>query len=173
MIPIHLLPKGFPSSWRHRCKLNAIMVRALSSLGGSHHAVDEASHGSIASITRAHSTSPQHAVNTAFMNLDSLPTYKPKYESSPPLRPKVDVMPSLQQKWFTVDDISRVPGMGPDGAVRSLSQLNLSACTKESLLDYFSNSWALTESLLSCLKDNDSFVKSPYHELRHPMVRPE
>lgn len=38
------------------------------------------------------------------------------------------------------------------------------------MLDYFTNTWTLTELLFSGLNGEESFYRPPYHNLRHPMV---
>ena len=53
--------------------------------------------------------------------------------------------------------------------LRSLPQLQLDA-TRQQILEYFENSWALTEMLFSGLKSDDAYYRRPYHQLRHPMI---
>ena len=60
------------------------------------------------------------------------------------------------------------PGMREDGTIASLPQVGLSA-TRQQILDYFDNSWALTEVLLSGLSE-EAFYRRPYHQLRHPLI---
>lgn len=55
-------------------------------------------------------------------------------------------------------------------AIRSLPMPRLDHYTRESILDYFQNSWALTEVLFSGLKNDDAFYYVPYHQLRHPLI---
>lgn len=54
--------------------------------------------------------------------------------------------------------------------ISSLPLPNLQTCTRQSVLDYFNNTWALTETLFSSLKVEDAYYRVPYHQLRHPMI---
>lgn len=48
--------------------------------------------------------------------------------------------------------------------------LNLHHLSREKILTYFENTWALTELLFSGLNSIDAFYLPPYHNLRHPMI---
>ena len=61
------------------------------------------------------------------------------------------------------------PGMTSDGTMGSLPLLNLKASRKQ-ILDYFNNSWTLTEILFSGLSSEVAFYCRPYHHLRHPLM---
>jgi 5-histidylcysteine sulfoxide synthase len=54
-------------------------------------------------------------------------------------------------------------------AVTSLPQLVLQNISRADLLDYFDNSWNLTEVLFSSLEES-AFYRAPYHQLRHPLI---
>ncbi len=54
-------------------------------------------------------------------------------------------------------------------AISSLPQLKLNSSRME-ILDYFNNSWMLTETLFSGLVSDDAYYHRPYHRLRHPMI---
>ena len=60
------------------------------------------------------------------------------------------------------------PGVRKDGTIASLPQVGCDA-TRQQILDYFDNSWTLTEALLSGLTE-EALYRRPYHQLRHPMV---
>ena len=76
------------------------------------------------------------------------------------------------------------PGVEADGRIYSLPQLTFQASKdiplnkipieaariRTSLQDYFDNTWTLTEVLLSSLQGETAFMRSPYHDLRHPMI---
>jgi 5-histidylcysteine sulfoxide synthase len=51
----------------------------------------------------------------------------------------------------------------------SLPQVSLLA-SRKAILEYFRNSWQLTELLFSGLANDDAFYRRPYHQLRHPMI---
>jgi len=53
--------------------------------------------------------------------------------------------------------------------IHSLPLVSLDSGRK-SILEYFENSWALTELLFSSLKNEQAFYVHPYHKLRHPMI---
>ncbi|CAF1008179.1 unnamed protein product [Adineta steineri] len=52
---------------------------------------------------------------------------------------------------------------------RSLPQVKTNASRKE-LLDYFDNTWTLTEVLFDGLVNEEAYYCRPYHKLRHPMI---
>jgi hypothetical protein len=62
------------------------------------------------------------------------------------------------------------PGVQPDGTIYSLPLTDLSQCTRQDVLDYFDNTWTLTEVLFSALQGEKALYQSPYHQLRHPLV---
>jgi hypothetical protein len=62
------------------------------------------------------------------------------------------------------------PGVDADGKIHSLAMPNLARCTRQTILDYFDNTWALTEVLFSALQTEEAFYRAPYHQLRHPMI---
>ena len=51
----------------------------------------------------------------------------------------------------------------------SLPLLNL-ASGREAVLEYFENTWALTEQLFSSLARDEAYYVRPYHKTRHPLV---
>lgn len=61
------------------------------------------------------------------------------------------------------------PGVDARGIIHSLPQVSCAASRQE-LLDYFDNSWTLTEVLFSGLASDEAYVRRPYHQLRHPMI---
>ena len=52
----------------------------------------------------------------------------------------------------------------------ALPLLNLDICSRQDALDYFDNTWTLSEILFQGLKSPDAFTRSPYHQLRHPLI---
>ncbi|CAF1290344.1 unnamed protein product [Adineta ricciae] len=61
------------------------------------------------------------------------------------------------------------PGVEPDGTIKSLPQVKTNA-TRRELLDYFDNTWTLTEVLFDGLANEEAYYRRPYHKLRHPMI---
>lgn len=51
----------------------------------------------------------------------------------------------------------------------SLPGLNISA-GRQALLDYFDNTWKLTETLFSALVSEEAYFVRPYHKTRHPLI---
>ncbi len=76
------------------------------------------------------------------------------------------------QWWWTgKQPLPRVcPGVKEDGTISSLPLPNLSSCTRQEILDYFDNTWTLTEVLFSSLHKDEAFYRPPYHQLRHPLI---
>jgi 5-histidylcysteine sulfoxide synthase/putative 4-mercaptohistidine N1-methyltranferase len=62
------------------------------------------------------------------------------------------------------------PGVVADGHITSLPLPNLASCSRREVVDYFANTWALTEVLFASLQGEAAFLRPPYHQLRHPMV---
>jgi hypothetical protein len=60
------------------------------------------------------------------------------------------------------------PGIGEDGQITSLPMPDLEVCDREAVLDYFDNSWTLTEVLFAGLQTAEAFYRPPAHNLRHP-----
>ena len=61
------------------------------------------------------------------------------------------------------------PGVEENGIIRSLPQISLNS-TRKQLLDYFDNTWALTEVLFDGLASEEAFYRRPYHQIRHPLI---
>eukprot|EP01039_Chlorochromonas_danica_P003875 gene3876-4233_t len=72
--------------------------------------------------------------------------------------------------WFTGVLPKQCPGFAADGKLYSLPLFTFDSCSKESLHAYFDNSWTLTEVLLGSLQGEETFIRPPYHDLRHPMI---
>ena len=66
--------------------------------------------------------------------------------------------------------IDHCAGMDTDGVLRSLPQLRFENITRTEVLDYFNNTWLLTEVLFSALQGEEAFVRPPEHQLRHPLI---
>jgi hypothetical protein len=74
-------------------------------------------------------------------------------------------MPSL-----TTFLVSASPNHPLQEYLTSLPLPNLATVTRQETLDYFNNTWALTELLLSSLQTDSPFYLQPYHQLRHPLI---
>lgn len=73
-------------------------------------------------------------------------------------------------RWWTGPKPQDAPGCQPDGTLTSLPLPHLASCSRQHVLDYFDNGWALTETLFAGLKGEEALFRPPYHHLRHPMI---
>jgi len=74
--------------------------------------------------------------------------------------------------WWTsaYDSPEGCPGMDDNGSLSSLPQPNLLRINRKQVLDYFDNTWNLTEILFSSLQGELTFLLPPFHRLRHPLI---
>ncbi|RLN47201.1 hypothetical protein BBJ28_00004142 [Nothophytophthora sp. Chile5] len=77
--------------------------------------------------------------------------------------------------WFTTSRNPRTdpsfPGVDPtSGRLSAVKMPNLSTCSREEMLDYFDNSWALTDALFATVQGERAFLTPPPHQLRHPLI---
>ncbi|PRW57977.1 generic methyltransferase isoform B [Chlorella sorokiniana] len=72
--------------------------------------------------------------------------------------------------WSGPKPVQGTAGVQPDGTITSLPLPNLASCTRQQVLDYFDNTWCLTEVLFSALQGEECFYRPPYHNLRHPFI---
>ena len=74
--------------------------------------------------------------------------------------------------WWTstYNNPGNCPGINNSGKISSLPQPNLHQITREKVLDYFDNTWNLTEILFSSLQGELTFLLPPFHRLRHPLI---
>lgn len=76
-----------------------------------------------------------------------------------------------QTMWWTGLPPELCPGFDNEKKyLVALPQINLQNSTRLQILDYFNNSWTLTELLFRGLKNEHAYIRPPYHELRHPMI---
>jgi 5-histidylcysteine sulfoxide synthase len=74
-------------------------------------------------------------------------------------------------KWWTGLAPEECPGFDKDRqCLNALPQINLEICSRQDVLDYFNNSWTLTELLFQGLKVEEVYKRPPYHALRHPLI---
>lgn len=83
---------------------------------------------------------------------------------------EIDLSVPRGRKWFTGLTPENCPGFSSDGKLYSLVMPNLATCTRQEALDYFNNTWTLSELLFSSLKGDEAFYRPPYHSLRHPLI---
>jgi 5-histidylcysteine sulfoxide synthase len=82
------------------------------------------------------------------------------------------VKQDVRSPWWTgqAPIFGQCPGVGEGGKITSLPQLDLALASRQQVLDYFDNTWTLTEILFSSLQSEDVFYRPPYHQLRHPLI---
>ncbi|EQC27515.1 hypothetical protein SDRG_14715 [Saprolegnia diclina VS20] len=88
-------------------------------------------------------------------------------EAASGIQPEVD--------WYTTTPRTpfndpAFPGLLDDGRLHSVAMTNLATCTRQDVLDYLDNTWALTDMLFSSFQNEEAFVVPPPHGLRHPMA---
>ncbi|MBC7538928.1 MAG: 5-histidylcysteine sulfoxide synthase [Bacteriovorax sp.] len=73
--------------------------------------------------------------------------------------------------WWTGLPPENCPGFDSERqCLVALPLLNLDICTRADVLDYFNNTWTLTELLFQGLKTEEVYKRPPYHGLRHPLI---
>ena len=74
-------------------------------------------------------------------------------------------------RWWTGLAPEHCPGFDHQRqCLVALPLLNLDICSRQDVLDYFNNSWTLTELLFQGLKTEEVYKRPPYHGLRHPLI---
>jgi 5-histidylcysteine sulfoxide synthase len=97
-------------------------------------------------------------------------TRNPNLDSRKPTA--APVRTDLPKNWWTgvAPNDTHYPGLDLDKKVHALPAPNLHTCSRQLVLDYFNNGWAITEVLFSSLSNESDFLIAPYHALRHPMI---
>ena len=80
--------------------------------------------------------------------------------------------PTSLETWWTGKPpvYGQCPGMNDTGQLHALPQLQLQSPSRQDILDYFDNTWTLTEVLFSALQGEEAFRRAPVHGLRHPLI---
>ena len=82
-----------------------------------------------------------------------------------------EIKKQFGDNWWTGMAPEKCPGFDKErNCLVSLPLINHKILTRQDVLDYFNNSWTLTELLFQCLKTEEAYVRPPYHNLRHPMI---
>lgn len=82
-----------------------------------------------------------------------------------------EIANSFGDRWWTGLSPENCPGFDHERqCLVALPLLNLDICSREDVIDYFNNSWTLTELLFSGLKTEEAYKRPPYHGLRHPLI---
>ncbi len=82
-----------------------------------------------------------------------------------------DLRVQFKEHWWTGLAPEVCPGFNHQKQIlQALPFLNLNLCSRQDVLDYFNNSWTLTELLFQGLKNEEVFKRPPYHGLRHPLI---
>lgn len=73
--------------------------------------------------------------------------------------------------WWTGLAPEKCPGFDKEKqCLFALPLLNIDIATRQDVLDYFDNTWTLTELLFRGLKTESTYTRPPYHQLRHPLI---
>jgi 5-histidylcysteine sulfoxide synthase len=99
-------------------------------------------------------------------------TRNPNLSPSPDPRPiEKTVQTRFESNWWTGLAPDQCPGFDKKTqTLTCLPLLNLQTCTRQQVLDYFDNSWTLTELLFQSLRSDFVYTTPPYHGLRHPLI---
>jgi len=81
-----------------------------------------------------------------------------------------DIEGPLPGWWWTGAQPEACAGWMNEGWLSSLPLPNLQTVTRKQTLDYFNNTWTLTELLFSGIKGDMPMYMPPYHQLRHPLI---
>ena len=82
----------------------------------------------------------------------------------------IELVGARPAAWWTGHAPDDCPGRQADGTFTALPLPDLAICTRQQVLDYFDNTWTLTEILFAGLRGEEAFFRPPYHHLRHPMI---
>jgi 5-histidylcysteine sulfoxide synthase len=84
---------------------------------------------------------------------------------------KQEILELFGDSWWTGLAPQNCPGLDQDRqCLVALPLLNFNLCSRQDVLDYFNNSWTLTELLFQGLKVEEVYNRPPYHGLRHPLI---
>jgi len=77
----------------------------------------------------------------------------------------------FQDSWWTGLAPHLCPGFdAKKNELHALPLVNAVKSTRQEVLDYFNNTWTLTELLFQSLKFETAYMNPPYHGLRHPLI---
>ncbi|OQR80902.1 hypothetical protein ACHHYP_17081 [Achlya hypogyna] len=153
MLSITAFPRRFVTSNKRHC------VRALSSVGPRGYAPPK----ELRRQPPAQRTQQVHVRALAAAQ----PAVAITIETRDGLQPEAD--------WYTTAPRTpfndpAFPGLLEDGCLHSIAMPNLATCSRQEVLDYFDNTWALTDMIFSSFQNEEAFVTPPPHGLRHPMA---
>ena len=84
---------------------------------------------------------------------------------------KNEILQRFGERWWTGTAPEKTMGFSAkDQALHALPLLNTRLASRQDVLDYFDNTWTLTEVLFSALKKDEAYTRPPYHQLRHPLI---
>ncbi|KAL4172317.1 hypothetical protein KRP22_007481 [Phytophthora ramorum] len=77
--------------------------------------------------------------------------------------------------WFTTARNPRTDATFPGvdrvtGRLNAIKMPDLRSCSRQEMLDYLDNSWAMTDALFASLQGERAFMTAPPHQLRHPLI---
>ncbi len=142
----------------------ATAIRNLSAVGNNENQSNH--HPTSQILLRSHST-VQAVVNQTFPTAESVDTANEAPVIGTTL--KHSTFLAQEDEWWTGKSPQQCAGY-KNGTLTSLPLPCLENCTKKALLDYFDNTWTLTESLFTCFRSEEGFYTPPPHGLRHPLI---
>lgn len=82
-----------------------------------------------------------------------------------------EILNKFQNQWWTGLSPENCPGFdAKKQSLLALPQIDLTRASREDILNYFNNTWTLTELLFAGLKTEKAYYQPPYHQLRHPLI---
>lgn len=178
MIPICRDPKRFVAALnkeRYVACTKRFLTRDISNPVIRRHAVVALT--STSKLTAPHAFAAAHVkpFSTAKLQVDEIKsaTINVITTENVTYKDSMNLVGPRDSAWWTGKKPQECPGYIPStGKLHSLPQLNLDSktCTRQTLQNYFDNTWTLTEVLLASLQGEEAFMRSPYHDLRHPMI---
>ncbi|OWZ08476.1 hypothetical protein PHMEG_00018979 [Phytophthora megakarya] len=192
MLAITSFPRRFPTASKRPLRLPAHLARVLSS------ATPDSSSSTVATSMTAHSYAPRHSPSPQLvspLSASSSPSGSRSVHSKAPTNQSSTFATSaasvdeLQHDeyddnflfgeraddWFTTSRNPRTdptfPGVDrATGRLNAIKMPNLRSCSRQEMLDYLDNSWAMTDALFATLQGERAFMTAPPHHLRHPLI---
>lgn len=82
-----------------------------------------------------------------------------------------DLSAFFRDTWWTGLAPHLCPGFDvKNNELHALPLIKTSTSSRQEILNYFDNTWTLTELLFQSLKIEQAFMSPPYHGLRHPLI---
>ncbi|ETL48393.1 hypothetical protein F441_04880 [Phytophthora nicotianae CJ01A1] len=197
MLAITSFPRRFPTASKRPLRLPSQLVRALSSATRDSFSPTVATSVTARTSSRASPSPPQLASPLSAFSSPassrSVHSKAPTSQSSTFATSAASVLDDNEElqhqdvyddsflfgeradDWFTTARNPRTdpsfPGVDrATGRLNAIKMPNLLSCSRQEMLDYFDNSWAMTDALFATLQGERAFMTAPPHQLRHPLI---